>query len=126
MLRKAVCAVAVLAVTISVASAEEFFGSIKKIADNKVTVATKFDKAEKKFTEEKTLTLAKNVKVVNAKFNKEEKKIEAGEPLEGGLKNERLQNIGERGVFSRIITNDAGQVTEIQVMPAFGKKKKAE
>jgi hypothetical protein len=125
MLRKALCAAVVLAITFGVASADEFFGSIKKVAGNKVTVATKFDKAEKKFTEEKTLKLAKDVKVLNARFNKEEKKVEAGEPLKDGLKNERFQNIGERGVFSRIITNDAGEVTEIRVMPAF-KKKKAE
>jgi hypothetical protein len=126
MLRKAVCAAAVLAITFSVASAEEFFGSITKIADGKITVSTKYDKAEKKFTEEKTLTVAKDVKVVNAKFNKEEKKLEAGEPLEGGLKNERFQNLGKGGVRAILITNPDNQVTEIRVLRGFGKKKKAE
>jgi hypothetical protein len=122
MLRKAVCAAAVLVFAFSVATAEEINGRITKIEGGKITVASKYDKETKKFAEEKTYPLATNVKVMTAKFNKEEKKVEAGEPLQGGLKNERLQNIGERGVRATVITNDAGQVTEILVRQ--GKRKK--
>lgn len=53
--------------------------------------------------------------------NKETKKVEAGEEIEGGLKNERFKDIGERGIRAQIITNDDGLVTEIRV---FARKKK--
>jgi hypothetical protein len=126
MLRKALCAAAVLAFCCSLAGAEEFAGLLKKIEDGKITVS-KFDpSAEKKFAEPTTLTLAKDVKVRSAKFNPEEKKIEPGEALPGGLKNERLQKLGERGAFCRFVTNAEGQVTEIAVLPAFKGKKKAQ
>jgi hypothetical protein len=121
MLRKAVCAAAVLVFAFSVAVAEEINGNITKVEDGKITVG-KYDKETKKVGDEKTYTLAKDVKVLTAKFNKEEKKFEAGEPLQGGLKNDRFQNIGERGVRATIVTNDAGQVTEIRVR--MGKRKK--
>jgi hypothetical protein len=121
MLRKAVCAAAVLAFAFSVAAAEEINGRILKIEDGKITVASKYDKETKKFAEEKSYPLAKDVKVLTAKFNKEEKKVEAGEPLQGGLKNERLQNLGERGVRATVVTNNAGQVTEIRIFQ--GKRK---
>ena len=126
MLRKLACAVAVLAFGFSVATAEEIFGSIKKVDGKEISV-TKFKKGEKK-GEDVVLKLADKVKVVSAKFNREEKKIEPGDELEGGLKNARFEKIGKGGIFARIITNDDGVVTEIQVMPAFkgkgkGKKK---
>ncbi len=123
MLRKLACAVAVLAFGFSVASAEEIFGAIKKVDGKEITV-TKFKKGEKKAGEEMVLKLAAKVKVVSAKFNKEEKKFEPGDELENGLKNERFQKIGKFGVMARIITNDDGQVTEIQVFPGFKGKKK--
>jgi hypothetical protein len=126
MLRHALCAAVVLTLGLGVARGEEFFGSIRKVENGKITVATNFDKEEKKFKDTKTLTVAKNAKILNAKFNKEEKKTEAGEALEGGLKNERFKNIGQFGIFAQIITNADGQVTEIRVFPPFKFKKKAD
>jgi hypothetical protein len=120
-----VCAMAVLAVCVSVAMAEEIMGAITKVDGDKITVR-KFSKMKGKKGEEMVLTLAKKVKVVNAKFNFEEKKVEVGEKLQDGLKNERFAKIGKFGVFSQIITNDDGKVTEIRVFPPFkgkGKKK---
>jgi hypothetical protein len=108
----------------SIAMAEEFMGAIKKVEDGKLTV-TKFKKGDKKGKgEEVTLTLAKKVKVVNAKFNFEEKKVEVGDEMENGLKNERFAKIGKFGVFSQIVTNDDGKVTEIRVFPPFKGKGK--
>jgi len=121
MLRKAVCAVAVLALSVVAARAEEINGSIQKIADGKIKVGIGFDKETKTFKEEKTFTLAKDVKVLTAKFNKEDKKVEVGDKLEGGLDNERLKNITGRGVRARLIVTD-GQVTEIHVLPQRKKK----
>lgn len=124
MFRKAVCTLAVLAIGLGTLMAEEFVGSIRKIEDGKITF-TKFKKGEKKKGEETTLPVADNVKVVNAKFNKESKKIEVGDPLPDGLKNERFQKIGERGMFAQIVTDEDGKkITEIRVFTFGGKKKK--
>src|SRR5262245_30386786 len=125
MLRKTGYALAVLILAGVVARSEEFIGSIRKVEDGKITVASDFDKETRKFAKERTLTVAENVKVVSAKFNKEEKKVEPGDPLKDGLKNERFAKIGKFGVFAQIVTNDDGQVTEIRVFPGFkGKGKK--
>lgn len=124
MLRKLACAIAVLALCISVATAEEIFGAIRKVGDKEITV-NKFKRGEKK-GEEVTLKLADKVKVLNAKINKEDKKVEPGDELDGGLKNARFEKIGKFGVMAQIITNDDGAVTEIRVFPGFkkgGKKK---
>jgi hypothetical protein len=117
MLRHAFCAAAALVFALGAARADEFRGSVKKVEDGKVTVATKFDRETKKFQEEKTYPLAKDVKILNATYNREEKKVEVGEPLKDGFKNERFQNIGDRGVRAQIVTNADGQVTEIRVFP---------
>jgi len=122
MLRTAVCAVAVLALGLTGARAEEMTGFITKVEDGKITF-TKFDFKSKEKGEEMKLTLAKDVKVLEAKFNKEEKKVEAGDKLEGGLENKRFKEPGKFGVFAQVITTD-NQVTEIRVFPAFKKKKK--
>jgi hypothetical protein len=121
MLRNAVCAAVVLALCTGAARAEEFFGAIKKIEEGKIVVGLKYDRETKKFAEEKTLTLAKDVKILSAKFNKEEKKIEPGDPLEGGFKNERFKTIDERPVRAQFVTNADGMVTEIRVFPGFKK-----
>jgi hypothetical protein len=121
MLRKLVCAMAVMVFAFSVAVAEEFMGAIKKVEDGKITV-NKFKKGSKK-GEEVVLTVADKVKVVNAKFT-EDKKVEAGDELDKGLKNKRFREIKGFGVFAQIVTNDDGKVTEIRVFPPFEFKKK--
>jgi hypothetical protein len=125
MIRKAVCALAVLAVAAyCVAQAEEITRVvITKIGDGKVTYA-KFNRKDKTLTDEKTLTLAKDVKILNSKFNRETKKLEAGEPLSEGLNNDILKNIGKRGVRATLITNADGQVTQILIAPPFKRRKK--
>jgi len=107
----------------SVAVGEEFGASIRKVDGGKVTFA-KFDRETKKPGEEMTLPVADKVKVVRARFNKDEKKFEAGDALEGGLTNERFKNLGEKGVFAFIITDaDNKQITEIRVFDFKGKGK---
>jgi hypothetical protein len=126
MIRKFVCAAAVLALVLGVALADEFGASISKISDGKITFAkTKFNKDTKKFEkgDEMTLPVAADVKVTKGKFNKETKKFEAGDPLDGGLKNEMFSKIGEKGVGATIVTDaDNKKITEIRVF-SFGKKK---
>lgn len=121
MLRNMTCAVAFLAFGFTVASAGELFATIKKVTDKEISV-TKFKRGDKK-GKDAILNLADNVKVVKAKIKKGERKVEAGDELEGGLKNPRFQKIDKGGVFAHIITNDEGQVTEIQVFPGGFKGK---
>lgn len=116
-MRKVLAAAVILVVGVTFVTAEEFGGIISKVEGNKLSV-TKFKKGEKG-GEEVTLTVADNVKVVKGKFNQETKKFEAGEALEGGLKNERFT---KGKVFAGLVTNEAGVVTEIRV--GEGRKKK--
>src|SRR3954447_7112169 len=123
MLRKAVFAGFVLAVTFSLAAAEEFRAIITKVEGSKVSFV-RFKKGDDgKFEKgpEMTLPTASDLKVVNAKFNKDTKKVEPGDALENGLKNERFKDIGEKGVGATIVTDDDGKtIREIRI-GGFGK-----
>jgi hypothetical protein len=120
-MRKFMCAVVVVLAVCSVAVSDEFTGIITKVEDGKVTF-TKFDFQSQEKSDPKTLPTAKDLKVLNAKFNKEEMKLEAGEPVEKGLKNDMFTDIGEKGLFAQITTDkDNKTITELRV---FGKKKK--
>jgi hypothetical protein len=122
LLLRLACVGAVLALSASVALAEEFFGFISKIDGDKITV-TKFEFGKKEKPKPKVLTVDKKLKVVTAKFNKEEKKVEAGEAIKDGLKNERFKDLG-KGIGAWVVTNDDGKVTELRVFPPFKFKKK--
>jgi hypothetical protein len=113
-MRKLVSAVVVLALFGGVALSEEIRAVILKIDGNKVTFAEAKGQGER--GPEKTLPVADNVKVLKGKFNQDTKKLDAGEPLQGGLKSEMLSKIDEKGVRATIIT-DAGntKITEIRV-----------
>src|SRR6516162_7346303 len=120
MLRRVVTAGVVLALFIGVTMADEIRAFIIKVDGKKVTFAENKGKGER--GEEKTLPVADKVKVVKGKFDKETKKLEAGDEIENGLKNEIFTKIGEKGMGALIITDkDNKQITEIRVA---GKKKK--
>ncbi len=112
-MRKLLGVMLVLALFCGIAFAEEISAIILKVEGDKVTFA---EAKGKEKGPEKTLPVADNVKVVKGKFNKDTKKFEAGEALEGGLKNERLSKIGEKGVRGLIVTDaDNKKITEIRV-----------
>jgi hypothetical protein len=110
----------VVLVGFGVAVAEEFSANISKVDGNKVTF-TKTEKG-KKVGEEMTLPVADSVKINKGKFNKEDKKYEIGDAIEGGLKAKMFADITEKGVNARITTDD-GKITQI-VITGGGKKKK--
>ena len=126
MLRKMVCAGVILVCGLSVALADEFRAVITKVEGNNVTFYKRVkgqQKGEK--GEAMTLPAAKSVKVANGKFNQDTKKVEAGEPLAGGLTNERLSSIGEKGQQATIITSDDGKtITEILITKGGGRRGK--
>jgi hypothetical protein len=123
MLRKVVGAVFILTLCIGISLADEFGAIISKVDNGKITFTEFKGKGEK--GAEKTLPVADKVKVVKGKFNKETKKMEAGDPIEGGLKNEMFTKIGEKGLFSTIVTDaDNKKIVEIRAFTFGGKGKK--
>ncbi len=120
MLRKVFAASIVLVLGAGIAFADEIRAVITKVDGNKVTFAPTKGKGQK--GDEQTLTAASNVKVVKGKFNKETKKAEAGDDIEGGLKHKMFSNISDKGVRAVIVT-DNNKITEIRVLGG-GKKKK--
>ncbi len=120
MLRKVIAASLVLGLSVGVCFAGQFRGLITKVDGNKVTFTEMKGKGQK--GDEHTLTVAKDVKVVKGMFNKETKKVEAGDAIEGGLKSKAFTSIGEKGVPATIITDDDKKITEIRVMQRRGKK----
>ena len=119
MLRKVVGAAFVLVVFVGITLAEEITAIITKVDGGKVTFAPFKDKEKQ---EAKTLPVAEKVKVVKGKFDKETKKMEAGDPIEDGLKNKMFTEIGEKGVGATITTDD-GNKKITKIMVGGGKKK---
>jgi hypothetical protein len=72
--------------------ADELRAIITKVSGDKVTFAENKGKGEK--GPEKTMSTTANVKVVKGKFNPDTKKLEPGDPLDGGLKNKMFSEIG--------------------------------
>src|SRR5262245_18289985 len=113
MLRKLAGSLVALALCVGITLAEEIRAVITKVDGDKVTFAELKGKDEK--GPEKTLP-ATGAKVVKGKFNRDTKKLEAGEALDGGLKNEMFSKIGQTGVNATIVTDAAYQkITEFRV-----------
>ena len=110
MVRKLICAVAILGFSVGLALADEVKGSITRIDDKKVTVVTG-RKTDKKTTE---YDLAKD-----CKFVKMEKKTKLD--LQGGAKNEAFQNIDAKKGLPATLNVVDGKVTEVIL---GGRKKK--
>lgn len=130
MIRRFVCAAIVTCVTLGIAMADEFNAVVTKVDGDKVTFhKTKFDKDAKKAVKDgdsMTLTVAKDAKVAKGKGGGKGggKKIEVGDPIEDGLKNEIFTKITEKGVNTRLTTSDDNK-SITQILVTGGGKKKA-
>ena len=122
MLRKIIGTTVVALLFVGFAFAEEMMAVITKVEDGKVTFAKLEGKGkDAKKGESQTLPTAENVKVVKGMFNKENKKFEAGDAIEGGLKNEIFTKIdAEKGKRAQV-TVDGGKITEIMILERKGK-----
>jgi hypothetical protein len=125
---KLVCTLAAVLAFVGMAMADTFTAIITEVKDGKVTFYKgSFNKEEKKFEKSDTATtlpVSSDVKVAKSKFDKEAKKVVAGDAIEGGVKNEMFNKIPEKGMFATITTDsDNKKITEILV-GGFGKKKK--
>ncbi|MFO0812071.1 MAG: hypothetical protein U0796_02565 [Gemmatales bacterium] len=132
-MRKSVAIILVLVIAVTTAAADEFVGFITRFEDGKMTVK----KTKGTETEEVTLKVADNVKIVRSKMNMNTKKLEAGDAFEGGkealakLVKQTAEQVrkwteeGKKGfglgVFASIVT-EGDKVTEIRVTGG-GKKK---
>lgn len=133
-MHKLVAASLVLVLAVAVAAADEFTGFITRFEDGKMTVK----KSKGTETEEVTLKVADNVKIVRSKMNMNTKKMEAGEAYEGGKDAlaKQVKQTAEQvkkwteegkkgfglGVFASIVT-EGDKVTEIRVTGSGGRKK---
>ena len=118
MLQRMLLAMFALVVWVGLVMSDEFRCTITKVDGDKVTfnASTKDNKVD-----DKTLPAADKIKVSKGNFNKETKKVEAGDAIEGGLKNEMFTKIGDKGLRATIITDtDNKKIVEIIV---GGKKK---
>jgi len=132
-MHKFIAASLVLVIAVAGAAADEFTGFITRFDDGKMTVK----KSKGTETEEVTLKVADNVKIVRGKVNMNTKKIEASEAYEGGKEAlaKQVKSTAEQvkkwteegkkgfglGVFASIVT-EGDKVTEIRVTGG-GKKK---
>ena len=62
------------------------------------------------------------LKVVKGKYNKDTKTVEAGDPIDGGLKADVFTKASDKGVQATIVT-EGEKITEIRVGGRGGKKK---
>lgn len=115
-MRKVLAAASVLLFALGVCVADEFGGKITSIEGNKITIQKK-SKVKGEKGEEVTLTATDKVKVVKGTYNKETKKVESGDAIEGGLKASEVKV----GAFVNVVT-DGDKVSEIRVLA--GRKKK--
>lgn len=108
-----------LCLVIGLASADEFFATIKKVDGSKITI-NKTKKDDEKKKDDETLTAIEKVKVQvgKAKYDKDAGKFGPfeGKAVEDGLKNEMFS----KEVRALITTNEKKEITEIKVL----KKKK--
>jgi hypothetical protein len=114
MLRKVFAASVVLVLSVGFVLADELRGIITKVEGNKVTFTEFKGKGQK--GDEQTFTAVKGVKVVKGVRNKDDrKKVDAGDEIEGGLKNKMFSE-SDKGVFALIVTGDDKKIKEIRVL----------
>src|SRR5436853_7543970 len=85
------CAAVAPLVIIGVVLAEDLTTVISKVEDGKVTFKKlKINKEDKtvEWVDEQTLPTTTGVNVVKGRFDKDAMKVVAGDPIDGGLKNE--------------------------------------
>ena len=122
MLRKIIGTTVVALLFVSFAFAEEIRAVITEVKDGKVTFAPLEGKGkDAKKGDPKTMPVSDSVKVVYGNFNKDTKKVEAGDAIEGGLKNEMFTKIDAEKGKRATITTEGDKITEIMIMKGKGK-----
>jgi hypothetical protein len=91
-----------------------------KVADGKLTYARGTGKKKKEFT----LPVDEKCRIVAGRFDTKTKRIEAGEDIEGGLKNPLFEKLDADAVEAWISTNaDNSRILELRLYQSTAKKK---
>jgi hypothetical protein len=91
--------------------AEEFAAPLVKVADGKVTFTRGIGKNKQDIT-----LPAEKCRVFLAKYDKINKKIDAGDELAGGLKNPLFEKLQKDTIEAWICTNEAGdKILELRI-----------
>jgi len=124
MLRKSLLAVFTLVVCVGISLSDEIRAIITKVDGSNVTFTPLKGKGKNvEKGEAQTLPVASDVKVTKGMFNKDTKKVEPGEAIEGGLKAKLFTDIGEKGVNATLVTSDDGKKITGIIVGGKGKKK---
>jgi hypothetical protein len=127
MIRKLACAVTVMVAAVGFVMADEYAAVVTKVDGNKITLC-KTKKVGKKTEkgEEMVVEAASDATVAKGTFNKDTKKVEKGDAIEGGVKGLRklVTDAGEKGVNVRVTTDDTSKKAT-QILITGGKKKAA-
>lgn len=100
--------------------ADEFTATLVKVADGKVTFVRGAGKKKK----ETTLPADENCKVFVAKYDKKLKAIEAGEEVQGGLKNPIFEKLDKETLEALVRTNkENDKILELRLFQSTKKKK---
>ncbi len=130
MLRKFLCASLVLVLCVAITKAEEIRAIIFKVDPEKKTITYKLapmKKGDEVGKDEVTVKFDDKVSVAKGMFNKDTKKVEKGDAIEGGLKSDMFTKIDDKkGGRATLTTSGTGadtMVTEILVGGRGGKGK---
>jgi hypothetical protein len=130
MFRKLVCAMFVMTVAVGFVLADEFQAAITKVEGSKITYQ-KYKKGAKGAKGEKdgdavTIEVSKDAKIMKGMYDKDAKKMVAGDAIEGGLKHEMFSKASEeKGVMATITTDDDKKTVTQILVGGKGKKKAA-
>lgn len=126
MIRKLICAMVVMFVGIGFVMADELRGVITKVDGNKITFqkTKKVDKKAENDGEPITVEVAKDAKINTGKGAKGGK-VDVGDAIEGGLKNEMFTKLPGKGLPAQITTTDGNKSVTAIVVLQGGKKKDA-
>ncbi len=105
---------------VGIAQADEFTAVLVKAADGKVTFTRGTGKKKKEYT----LPADAKCSVVLAKYDAKAKKINAGDEVEGGLKNPLFTRLDKETVEAWVRTNaDNDRILELRLFQLAVKKK---
>jgi len=117
-----VASAALLLIGLSFAQADEFTGTLLKVADGKLTFSRGTGKKKKK---EFTLPVDEKCRVVAGVYDAKTKMINAGDDIAGGLKNPIFENLDKESVDAWIrTTTQNDRILELRLFQSTKKKVK--
>jgi hypothetical protein len=128
MLRRVIYAGFLAGVSCGVAAADDFIAMITRVDGSKVSfrrVVVKLGEKWGNYGDEETLVAAEDVKVHKGRRDRQTKKIEAGDDIPDGLKDDPLKGLAPpRTLGARLITDDSDKKISkiIVILPVGGKK----